>query len=137
MEIYERIDELARVVEAARAMPLSTSCVVPRNDVLDLIDDIREALPASIKEADDVLAEREDLIEEATKQAQDALAAAQTEASAVIAQAHQDSDQIIDNARAEADGVLDRARAESARLVDEQEVLLIAQERKLKTGPIT
>ena len=39
------LNELVEVVETARTVPMSASCVVPREHVLDLLDALREALP--------------------------------------------------------------------------------------------
>ena len=39
MEIHERLDDIAQLVETAGAVPLSTSCVVRRNEALDLVVD--------------------------------------------------------------------------------------------------
>ena len=58
MEIHERLDDIAQLLETARAVPLSTSCVVPRNEALDLVEDARDALPEAIREADEILANR-------------------------------------------------------------------------------
>ena len=126
MEIHDRLDDVARLLETARAVPLSTSCVVPRNEALDLVEDARASLPDSIREADDVLAEREDLIEDAEREASETVRLAQSEAVQLVNQAQIDADAIVDDARSDADEMLDRARAEGRRMIDEQEVLLRA-----------
>ncbi len=128
MEIHDRLDDIAQLLETARAVPLSTSCVVPRNEALDLVDDARDALPEAIREADEVLAAREQLIEDAQSEADQVVAAATTQAGDLVSGAQHDADSIVDNARADADEMLDRARAEARRMIDEQEVLLRAQE---------
>ena len=45
MDVQERLDELNVLVEDAKSMPLSASCVVNRSQVLDLIEEIRQMLP--------------------------------------------------------------------------------------------
>ena len=45
------LTELVELVETARAVPMSASCVVPREHVLDLLDELREALPPEMDEA--------------------------------------------------------------------------------------
>ena len=42
--LYETVDELSTVIENARSVPMSGSCMVPRDHVLDLLDDLRESL---------------------------------------------------------------------------------------------
>ncbi len=128
MDIHDRLDNLARLLETARAVPLSTSCVVPRNEVLDMLEEARAALPDAVKEADDVLAQREDLLDDAHREADDSLRAAEEEAQQLVVVSRQDSDTIIDQARSDADDMLARARNEARRMIDEQEVLIQAQE---------
>ena len=43
--LYETVDELTTVIENARSVPMSGSCMVPRDHLLDLLDDLRESLP--------------------------------------------------------------------------------------------
>ena len=38
MDVHDKLDELSALVEGARAMPMSASCVVNRAQVLDLLD---------------------------------------------------------------------------------------------------
>ena len=130
MEIHERLDDIAQLLETARAVPLSTSCVVPRNEALDLVEDARDALPEAIREADEILANREQLLDDASNEAQQVLSSANAQASDLISGAQHDADRIVDNARADADEMLDRARAEARRMIDEQEVLLRAGKKR-------
>lgn len=127
MDIHDRLDDLARLLETARAVPLSTSCVVPRNDALDMVEEARAALPDAVREADDVLAEREDLIDDATRESEELLERARVEASQLVGNAQSDADRILDDSRNDADELLERARVQGRRMIDEQEVLLAAQ----------
>ena len=69
MDIHDKLDDLSALVESARAMPMSASCVVNRAQVLDLIDEARALLPESLAHADDVLADREVIIAQAQRDA--------------------------------------------------------------------
>ena len=44
MDIHERLDELAASIEAARAVPMSASCMVNRHEVLAALDEIRRLI---------------------------------------------------------------------------------------------
>ena len=44
-DIATRIQELIDVIESARAVPLSASCVIHRGDVLEILDSVRLDLP--------------------------------------------------------------------------------------------
>lgn len=89
------LDELVALVESARAMPLSASCVLPREEALDLLDELRAALPEALEDAREVLAAREEL----------------------LGQARDRRDRVTEDARAEADRVLGEARAEADRML--------------------
>ncbi len=111
MDVHDKLDELSALVENARAMPMSASCVVNRGHVLDLLDEVRALLPDSLALADDVLADREDIV-----------AAARVEADRVIADGEERARQLVSEheiyraAVAEADAVRADADAEAARM---------------------
>jgi hypothetical protein len=41
MRIQQLVQELATLVEEAKSMPLSQSCIVNRNDLLDILSEIQ------------------------------------------------------------------------------------------------
>ncbi|WP_166351852.1 hypothetical protein [Phytoactinopolyspora limicola] len=65
MEIHKKLDELAGLVESARTMPMSSSAILNKNDVLSLVNQVRNLLPESLAAADTVIEQREELLEEA------------------------------------------------------------------------
>jgi len=111
VDVHDKLDDLSSMVENARAMPMSASCVVNRGQVLDLLDEVRALLPDSLAQADDVLADREDL-----------LAAARGEAEQIILEARGHARELVGEheiyraAVAEADAVRADADAEAARM---------------------
>lgn len=50
------LDALEQSVHAARAMPMSSSVLVSRAELLDLVEQARQALPTQLGRADEVLA---------------------------------------------------------------------------------
>ena len=60
--VFEALDGLVAIVEEARSIPATRSCIVPRGEVLDLLDDIREAIPSELDDAQDVLDDKDDII---------------------------------------------------------------------------
>ena len=111
MDVHDKLDELSSMVEGARAMPMSASCVVNRAHVLDLLDEVRAMLPQALAQADDVLAEREDIVAGAHDEAAAILAAAQVEAQALVAE-----HEVYRAAVAESDAVRAEADAEALRM---------------------
>ena len=74
--VFEALDELVVIVEESRGVPMTAGCVVPRGNVLDLLDDIKESLPPEMDDAQDVLDRRDALINEARASAESDLARA-------------------------------------------------------------
>lgn len=69
MDVYAKLDELVTLVEGARSMPMSSSCIVNRTEVLGLVEDLRALLPDEIEQSRQVLAERAEILEEARQEA--------------------------------------------------------------------
>ena len=85
-DVYTVLDDLSDIVEAARAMPMSDKCVVNRNEVLDLLDAIRQMLPTSVQEAEELLADRVGVVEEGFREAERMVAEANREVERMLAE---------------------------------------------------
>lgn len=86
MDIQDRLDELAVLVEDAKAMPLSASCIVNRQQVLDLVDEIRALLPDAVRRADELLADREAVVQDGRREADRILERARAEADRLVSE---------------------------------------------------
>jgi len=104
--VPDALDELVALVESARAMPLSSSCVLPREEALDLLDELRAALPLALEDAREVMAAREEL-----------LGQARDRRDRITAEARQEADRVLTAARDAADRLLADARATAVRMV--------------------
>lgn len=116
--VFEALDELVTICEEARGVPMTTSAVVPRGDVLELLDDIREAIPGELDDAQDVLDHRDQMVNDATEEAEKARSEAQTEADRILAEAREKAQEMIAEAEHEAERVVSRGRREYADLTD-------------------
>lgn len=68
--IEELLDLLYTEVEEAKNMPLSNDkCVLERDRILDMIDDVKAELPVEIKRAKDLVANKNDYIASAKREA--------------------------------------------------------------------
>jgi hypothetical protein len=59
VDVHEKLDELSRLVEDARSMPMSASCIVNRAELLGLLEEMRELLPEEFRHAQLLLDDRE------------------------------------------------------------------------------
>lgn len=114
MSLRRTLDALAGHVEGASSMPLSSSCLVNRAELLALIEQARAEFATEIDEASLVLRQRDDLLDGAQREAQELVDAARRQAGELVA-VHT----LVTGARARADQILDAARIEAARLLRE------------------
>jgi cell division septum initiation protein DivIVA len=125
--VPDALDELIALVESARAMPLSSSCVLPREEVLDLLDELRAALPEALEDAREVMVAREELLGQARDRRDRITADAREEADRVLGAAREAADRMVADARAtaermvSADGVRRAAEAEARGIVQAAE----------------
>jgi hypothetical protein len=113
MNSIEKLDTAITLVEEARGVPLSASCVVHRGEMLDILEEARESLPRDLDEAQHILAKRDSLVEEGRLSAETMVASAREEVARMIEQTA-----IVQAARLEAQKILDEARDVAA---DERE----------------
>ena len=105
-EVHAKLAELTALVEGARAMPMSASCVVNRADVLALLADLEGLLPETITKAQEVLGDKQGVVEEGHREAERIIAAAKAERRRLI-----EATDVHSEASAEAARLLDEARA--------------------------
>lgn len=111
------LTELVEIVETARALPMSASCVLPRERMLDLLDELREVLPPEMDEARTLIATRDRLLKEAYETAAETRARAVAEADTILADARHGAEQLRADAEARAVEMLEVAKAKHARMV--------------------
>ncbi|HEX6577780.1 MAG TPA: hypothetical protein VF082_05375 [Jiangellaceae bacterium] len=70
MDVHDKLDEVVAYLESARAMPMSSSAVVNRTELLARLDAVRAMLPGSLRAAEMVLDQREELLAEAKANAE-------------------------------------------------------------------
>lgn len=71
MEIFTLLETLEETIENARKMPLTNKGIVDKDELLDLIKEIRIKLPEELKQAKWVKEERTRILIEAQKEADD------------------------------------------------------------------
>jgi cell division septum initiation protein DivIVA len=113
----ELLTELTEIVETARALPMSTSCVLPRERVLDLLDELREVLPPEMDDARTLIATRDRVLKDAYEGAAESRQRAVADADAVLADASDRAERVLAAADEQAEQTLRAAQTEHGRLV--------------------
>ena len=111
MDVHAKLDELTALVENARAMPMSASCVVNRSEVLEHLEEVRQLLPSEIAAAERVLREKRSVVAEGRSEAEELLEAARAERARMVART-----EVMRDATREAEQLLASARADAERM---------------------
>jgi F0F1-type ATP synthase membrane subunit b/b' len=119
MDSIEKLNTAISMVEEARGVPLSASCVVHRGEILEILEGAREYLPSDLYEAEKIILDKEKLIEEGRSSAEQMIATAREDVSRMIEQTA-----IVQSARDEAQRILDDARDVAAQEREEVEAYI-------------
>ena len=85
--IEDAIGALYDLVQDARAMPLAADkCIMERDQVLDMLDDIIAELPSELKQSRTIVESRNELIAQARREAEEILRQAQDQARTLVTQ---------------------------------------------------
>jgi F0F1-type ATP synthase membrane subunit b/b' len=85
--IEEIISTLYEMIQDARGLPLGASkCIVERDKVLDLLDEISNQLPGELKQARTIVESRGEVINNAKREAENILKQAQAQARLMISE---------------------------------------------------
>ncbi|MFJ9566498.1 cell division initiation protein [Streptomyces fuscichromogenes] len=149
MDVQKKLDEIVGSVSGARSMPMSASCVVNRAELLAMLEELRQALPGSLAQAQELIGDRDQMVEQARMEAERIIETAHAERGSLISdtevarRSQAEADRILTEARQEAEEV----RAEADDYVDSKlanfEVVLTktlgsvgrGREKLLGTGP--
>lgn len=111
MDVSPKLDELITLVESARSMPMSASCVVNRAEVVARLEEVKNLLPEEMAEARRIITDRDAVLDESRREAERVVSGAREERGALIA----DTD-VAREAYAEAERILTAARLEAERI---------------------
>ena len=114
MDAIERVQSAITMVEEARSVPLSASCVVHRGELLEILEGARTALPVDFDRAQRILRDQERILEEARLSADNLIALAREEVAQMVEQT-----EIVSAARKEAQRILGEVENETKRERDD------------------
>jgi cell division septum initiation protein DivIVA len=99
VDVHEKLDEVTALVQSARAMPMSASCIVNRAEVITLLEELRALLPEEFDLAEQLLAGRDQVVAEG-----------RDEADAIIAAAHEERMRLVSETEVFAQAQLEASR---------------------------
>jgi vacuolar-type H+-ATPase subunit H len=127
MDVLYLIDRLEEMVARGFQVPLGSGVVVHRQRLLDLIDRMRVAMPADIREAREVLQKQEEVLAQAQEEAGRIIAKAQAELEerlkdeAVVKAAEERAQQIVREGEERAQALVRDGETQARERLDEAE----------------
>jgi cell division septum initiation protein DivIVA len=117
------IDELYEMIQNARSVPLAgDKCILERDTLLDMLDDIIAELPSEIKQARKIVASCNELTNNALKESESVIAKAQSQAATTIASANSDAEKTRLNAKTEAESIIAKAKLQAQEMVKREAI---------------
>lgn len=118
--IEQLIEDIYEFVESCRVQMLSPNkVVVPKDELYDLLDELRLRTPDEIKRYQKIISNRDAIIQDAEEKAQTILAGAKESANSLIndheimQQAYYQAQEIVNQASAEANQIMAQANADA------------------------
>ncbi|HSB00932.1 MAG TPA: hypothetical protein VLE49_09810 [Anaerolineales bacterium] len=108
MDILQLIDRLEELFNESKAIPLTRNVMVDEDRMLDIIDQMRIAIPEEVKKAQQLLGQRDRVLAQAQEEANRTLEIARQKADQLVSK-----DMVVQEAQRRADQVLAQARAEA------------------------
>ena len=131
MDVYELLDTLQSEIENASQVPLINKIMLEKDRILDLLEDLRNAIPKEIAEAKQIAMQQQKIKEDTHKKAEAILEKAKERQKQLI-----NTNTITQNAYEEAEQILKNARTESnvfrAKSIDYTYALLEQTQNSLK-----
>lgn len=112
-DVLRLIDMLYETVDEAKNAPLSSDkCIISRNEVLDMLGELRSQLPLELKKAQDLIRARDEYVAGAKREAERIRKEAEMEAKSIVAESR-----IAQEARERGHEILRRAEEQAKNVV--------------------
>jgi len=108
MDILHLVDRLEELLNQSRPLWFTHNVIVDEDRMLDIIDQMRVAVPDEVKKAQQLLAQRDRILAQAQEEANRTLAIAREKGDQLL-----ERDSIVQSAQARADQIVAQARVEA------------------------
>lgn len=114
--LEDLVRQLEEIIRTAKNMPLSSSALIDRKEVLDVVETLKRSIPEEIARARAIIRDRDEVVERARMQAERVLERAQTEREALLSKT-----EIVQAASREAERMIAEAESIARRIKQEAE----------------
>ena len=111
MNLLELVEELEDLTETSSQIPLTGKVMIDRDELLEIINEMRNEIPTEVREAKQISTERDSIIDNAKKEADNIIQGARSHAEEIISQ-----DELVLQANKRADEILKSSNEESTKI---------------------
>ncbi len=140
MSINESLEELVSLTADAKRLPFTDSCIIHEADISRIVDDLRREMPRAIKNAEDVMREKQAILDEARREADEIVRQAKEYANKIVneneitKQAQQKAQMMVEQAENQAITASQKITQEAYNYVNQMFDHLIGNTDKLVEG---
>lgn len=114
MDILHLVDRLEELFNESKSLPLTHKVLVDEERMLDLIDQMRLAIPEEIKNSQQIINQKERVIAQANEEARRTVELAKEQGAKLL-----ERDAIVQNAEIAANNIIQKAREETLTIKNE------------------
>jgi len=108
MDILQLIDRLEELFNESKTIPLTRNVMVDEDRMLDIIDQMRIAIPEEVKKAQQLLGQRDRVLAQAQEEANRTLEIARQKADQLVMK-----DMVVQDAQRRAEQIIEKSRTEA------------------------
>lgn len=138
MDGLELLDELEEIIDKGASVPFSGRCILERDELMDIVQELKLKLPDDLKQAKWIKEERQRILHEAQIEADDIIKAANEKGISMINEheitqkAMEQARQIIEQAKAEAHAIQDSSFNYADSLLETVEKVSVSSMKELE-----
>lgn len=138
MDAMELLDELEDIIDKGAAVPFSGRCLLEKDELLDVLQEIKLKLPDDLKQAKWIKEERQRILQEAQSEADAIIKTAEDKIISMVNEneitkkAIMQGNQIIEQARENAQAVQDSAYTYADNLLETVEKVVISSMKDME-----
>lgn len=143
MEIFTLLETIEEVLENCKSLPFSNKSIVDKDQILDIVKEIRLKLPDDLKQAKWVREERNRIIQEAKKEGEDIVKEAENRIIAMIDEheitkkAYDEKQKIIESANEMARQMSEGTKEYADNILAELEDTILSLKNNISTAQAT
>lgn len=138
MDALELLDELEDIIDKGASVPFSGRCILERDELLDVVQEIKIKLPDDLKQAKWIKEERQRILEEAQAEADSIIKTAEEKIVSMVNEneitkkAIVQGNQIIEKARENAQAIHDSSYGYADNLLETVEKVVIGSMKEME-----